>query len=313
MANGRAVERGEPHAAAAGAEVFRRLCKSLRVPASRFTPAMRARLGPYLEDGSEPSGFEFLRERARGLLYAARTSRRKAKRDRLDVVRAVDAWADPDERLRTLTFNAELGRLAAEFGGLRDDQGRWEMRPEVLRFRENVLGGKRLSPAKADAFLRAHARTSHGMELRGLGERLARHYLWDERQAQHFVLTGIVPSPPVFTMKLDGGMSHDHAQYRVNLTVPLWARASTLARMLKTARTRFQGPTNRPLSEARLQLVDFVAPLRHKGMSWAEVTKRWNRAHPMKRKHVRNLERDFSDTYSLLMRPKVNLAASARR
>lgn len=293
--------------AATAEGVLRRLSKRLRVPVERFTRPMRREFEPFVREvlGGEEESFADLVRCARILLLDGRTRRSRARRDQLDADRAAQAWADPDERQRAAVFNAELGRLAEHFGGTRADSG------SVQQFRKDVLAGRLLSPAKADEFIRKHERTSHGAALRTLGEQLSRHYMWDAEQARWWVLTGALPYPPFFTMRPEGGWRHDHEQYRVTISVPLWVRGSTVVRMLKALRARVQGQTNRPLSPSRLEVVGFVAPLRHAGKSWREVAVLWNKSHPGRKRDPRNLERDFSDTYELLMRAKLTFPTSA--
>lgn len=295
-------------------------------------------------------------------------------------MRKRQGWVTNDERLRMKVFNRELGRLALELGGARNqaDDG-WEARPHVLRFREDILGGHTLTVEEAAAFmsskalayllpehlnragisgaaavginvLRKEVKKARGIlweivqfeltsgkrstvkygfpadrvtlrlpaahgpdierkvlgisvlgELQRLGSTLAEHYLWQESQACWFVLTGELPYPPSFTYTLEGGHRHDHEQYRALLSVPLWASEKTVVKMFRAARVQALGPSARPLRASRLRLVDLLAPLRYRGLSWRGIAKQRSVRSRCGNKQAPNLARDFVRTYRLLM------------
>jgi hypothetical protein len=154
------------------------------------------------------------------------------------------------------------------------------------------LGEKRALPYSALA------------ELQKLGSTLAKHYLWDEGEANWFVLTGVPPRTPCFRVEREGGGRNDHTQYRLVMSIQPWVSARTVMRTYRAFQRRILRRENRQPRLDRLQLMDFVAERRHADVTWREAMIEWNRSYPKwryRKDGVRNFQRDFEEIYHLVV------------
>jgi hypothetical protein len=141
-------------------------------------------------------------------------------------------------------------------------------------------------------------------DLQKIGARLAEHYLWNEGEANWFVLTGIPPSSPCFRVEFEGGIRNDHVQHRLTMSIQPWVSAKTVMRAYRQLQKDILRRENRQPRLDRLELMDFVSERRHADMPWRDVMNEWNRTHrrwSYGKDGVRNFQRDFEDIYFLVV------------
>jgi hypothetical protein len=141
-------------------------------------------------------------------------------------------------------------------------------------------------------------------DLQKVGSTLAKHYLWDEGEANWFVLTGVPPSTPCFRIDQQGGLRNDHVQHRLVLSIQPWVSAKTVMRAYRKLQKDILRRENRQPRLDRLELMEFTAERRQAGMPWRDVMIEWNRTHrrwSYGKDGVRNFQRDFEEIYHLVV------------
>jgi hypothetical protein len=160
--------------------------------------------------------------------------------------------------------------------------------PEVIRFRDEVLGGRLLTVEEteelftideAEVFLNTTA-------LSGLVRRLATLYDWEEAWALNFLLTGeppqvwpIVMTPPT-TKTPPGALT----QRTITLTVSSWVPAKVVEGTYRWLQHAISPGRNRGPKELCWEVAGFVwKEKRQNGrVSWPVLLERWHREHPDK-------------------------------
>ncbi len=205
-----------------------------------------------------------------------------------------------DETERARVFARLAAQMAAEH-------------PDVVSFREDVLEGELLTHEQAGELIAQQGGPDDSgpilTALRQLGESLGRAYRWRDFDAVWFVLTG--HTPPVFPLHAIGSQTssiYGPHTAAITLVVEPWVNAKEVAKTYKDLQSQMLGKdNNRPISEHRSKLVEFVEERRPEAGGRRSLMRLWNEEHPDHQyKDVRNFSRAYKETYERLMYPAYN-------
>jgi hypothetical protein len=206
-----------------------------------------------------------------------------------------------DETERARVFARLAAQMAAEH-------------PNVISFREDILDGELLTHEKAAELITQQGGPNGNgailTELRELGEKLGRDYHWRNLDAMWFVLTA--HTPPVFPLHAIGFLNssaHGPEAAAITLVVEPWINAKEVTITYKDLQNQMRGKdNNRPITQRRLKLVEFVEEHRSEVGGWRPLMNRWNEEHgdPSYR-DVRNFSKAYEETYQRLIYPGYNM------
>ena len=170
-------------------------------------------------------------------------------------------------------------------------------RPDVIEFRQTVLGGGLLSPEEASdtvGALRDAIGELRALELSKLGSVLANDYYgWDEEESVWYVLTGKAPRLRPIRIRARGKSPVEHYvpfQFDVALSVLPWVPAKEVEHAYHIAQTQLLEKSPRKIaprtSPRVLEVVQFWwEQFRTRGSmpTWRAWYELWNQAHPDKK------------------------------
>lgn len=241
----------------------------------------------------------------------ARTERRRLWEENGD---ASDGWAGVTGRRRRrqgptpieLNWDTKM-RGVAESEVAAHLAGDWT---EVRAFREEVLGGRLLSPEEAADFYESDDFRSSQRRWRRLVARLVERFGWEERRALDFLVSGNTPLQlPVWIVEERQAYSYGPAPPRINLTAAPWVPAAEVEKAFRAQQRRMLEGNNRP-TKLRTLLV-FLFVWRHEtspqGLpSWPTLFSEWNRAHEddeeLRHPDIRNFRRDYLRTKEAILK-----------
>lgn len=117
-------------------------------------------------------------------------------------------------------------------------------------------------------------------EIREVGLRMVRYYLWDETDAQRFILTGQVPQIPAIGLVPLHASSAHHAHCPIVLRVQPWVRPSAVNAVYRRLQAGMYGSKRRPISRRNLALFEFVFENPPQGRrTWDDLRRMWNKKH----------------------------------
>ncbi len=184
--------------------------------------------------------------------------------------------------------------------------GAW---PEVHAFREEVLGGRLLSPEETADFYRSDDFHSAEGRWRPLVACLMERFGWEEAWALDFLISGDTPLQlPVWVVEESRADSYGPTPPRIDLTAAPWVPAAEVEKAFRAQQRRMLEGNNRPMKLRTLLVFLFVwrhEVSREGAPSWPVLFSEWNQIHKndeeLQHPDIRNFRRDYLRTKETIL------------
>lgn len=193
-------------------------------------------------------------------------------------------------------------------------------RPDVKRFRDERLGGKRVLFDEAEAFISpTWPEEIRDWELADLARRLERDYGWRPNEAAWFVLNGAAPllRPATTSVSMYGGR-YGPSHCEITLQVTPWVPPEEVEKAFVQVRDYVRGGLGPgTVSEKRLEVLRFVEEERAKPgrrKSFKELLHVWHQKYPhWVYNDYRALSKAYREAYQEVFQPRYQLPNAGLR